>query len=740
MSAHPIRETDHSTGDELVLEHEASLPEAFDASAWRETVQEETPAEPGARKLLGTTLAILGILWLGFVAWLAGTSGEFSPATIAQWVAVASGPLALLALGWIMFGRTRRRESEAFTRSVISMKGEARALEVQLLALTKAIAAGKAELTTMMSEVDRTSTERAEKLGALATSMASDAQTITTQGAKLDQAAASARGNLDAIIEGMPEAESRAISLAERLEQAGTSTEGQLDTLLARIEAIGSAGAEAEARVRSASESLEGRLDALQNAGGSVEMLMATSADALEDIRNGIDTQAAAVAALVNQARAGLERTGSEATDQLESQIAASDTALSALTQRIKEQDEAGRRMLGDLEQGLASLDANYARFADNGDQRAVAITEALRTVRERLNDIAGDHVAQSDALEGLSQRTSQVKSQVDALASQIQDRLITSIHDAEKGAGRLLAASEAARPMADAVREATESAAQRIESSAETINRTRAALADLDEGVTGSEARLSELRELVAATRKDADNLTGETAPALVDALVRVREAASKAGERAREAIAKAIPDSAQQLSDATTKALQDAFETQIRQQLAEVDAQAARAIESARTASDRLSAQMISIGQTASALEEHMTTIEKQQDAGEDFGRRVSTLMESMNSAAIDVGKILAEDVDEKSWNAYLKGERGVFTRRAVRLISNADAKAIGAHYEDDPEFRDGANRYIHDFEAMLRRLLAERDGDMIAVTLMSSDMGKLYAALAQAVERKL
>ena len=37
------------------------------------------------------------------------------------------------------------------------------------------------------------------------------------------------------------------------------------------------------------------------------------------------------------------------------------------------------------------------------------------------------------------------------------------------------------------------------------------------------------------------------------------------------------------------------------------------------------------------------------------------------------------------------------------------------------------------------MLRRVLAERDGGMIAVTLMSSDMGKLYAALAQAVDKR-
>ena len=37
------------------------------------------------------------------------------------------------------------------------------------------------------------------------------------------------------------------------------------------------------------------------------------------------------------------------------------------------------------------------------------------------------------------------------------------------------------------------------------------------------------------------------------------------------------------------------------------------------------------------------------------------------------------------------------------------------------------------------MLRRVLAERDGGMMAVTLMSADMGKLYAALAQGIERR-
>ena len=56
----------------------------------------------------------------------------------------------------------------------------------------------------------------------------------------------------------------------------------------------------------------------------------------------------------------------------------------------------------------------------------------------------------------------------------------------------------------------------------------------------------------------------------------------------------------------------------------------------------------------------------------------------------------------------------------------------------YEEDGDFRETVNRYIHDFEAMLRSVLSTRDGHALAVTLLSSDMGKLYVALAQAIER--
>ena len=77
-------------------------------------------------------------------------------------------------------------------------------------------------------------------------------------------------------------------------------------------------------------------------------------------------------------------------------------------------------------------------------------------------------------------------------------------------------------------------------------------------------------------------------------------------------------------------------------------------------------------------------------------------------------------------------------MFTRRAVRLLDSGEAREIQRNYEEEPDFRDQVNRYIHDFETMLRRVLADRDGATLGVTLLSSDMGKLFVALSQGVEK--
>src|SRR3546814_11349161 len=100
-----------------------------------------------------------------------------------------------------------------------------------------------------------------------------------------------------------------------------------------------------------------------------------------------------------------------------------------------------------------------------------------------------------------------------------------------------------------------------------------------------------------------------------------------------------------------------------------------------------------------------------------------------------AMDCTLLLLTGVSDTAWDAELKCVRGIFTRRAERLIEAAEMREISTQYQQDELFRDHVNHYVHDFEFMLRSLLSTRDGNVLGVTVLSSDVGKLYVALAQA-----
>src|SRR5438270_10705807 len=124
------------------------VPPAFDEEQWQEQTAEDRGT--GGRQVLGIALAIVSALWLAYAAWSAGRTLAGQPLSsplIAQWIAVAAGPLALMGLAWLMFGRTRRKEAERFTRSVITMRSEARSVEALLEVLSQRIHDSRTELT-----------------------------------------------------------------------------------------------------------------------------------------------------------------------------------------------------------------------------------------------------------------------------------------------------------------------------------------------------------------------------------------------------------------------------------------------------------------------------------------------------------------------------------------------------------------------------------------------------------------
>src|SRR3546814_18972443 len=70
-------------------------------------------------------------------------------------------------------------------------------------------------------------------------------------------------------------------------------------------------------------------------------------------------------------------------------------------------------------------------------------------------------------------------------------------------------------------------------------------------------------------------------------------------------EAISAVIPESAAALGDASRKAVGEAIGTEVRQQMSELGEVAERAVEAARHASERLTRQVLTIGESAAAVE---------------------------------------------------------------------------------------------------------------------------------------
>nr|WP_294846336.1 hypothetical protein [uncultured Sphingomonas sp.] len=768
MSTNPYRSTsdpvDYVDFDALPAESaESSASAQFDQVSWSAAQDEDVRATRGGRIVLGWGLALLAALWIGYSGWSAGralAAESLNSPAIAQWIAILTGPLALLGLVWIMFGRTRRKEAERFNRTVVAMRTEAQSLQDVLGVLSRQIDENHKALGVMAGDLMGLGDQAASRLGAVTNELNAGSAKLAEHGAALDRAAESARTDIGVLLADLPQAEATALRMAEALREAGRDASEQAATFETRVASLAERAQSADQIVANASQRLLERLREVETAGSSasarisdagnetgatVDALLTRAADALSEIRNGIDAQSAAVTALLASSEAGIGRAGQDAAQALGDHLGAASQSIDVISAKIAEQERSTQRIIADLDVGMAALDDRFLDLARSGDERAAHVQTALGRLREELEGLSSATSAHDNNIEGLSQRTAALRDGIEGLSLTLQSELAGHLDTAEAGAARLLSAAEAARPHVEAMRDASSEATARIEHGAAQVAEQQAQLAQLmtsvDLGVTQAESRLAELGAAIVSAHDEAGRLSAETAPALVAALLQVRETAGHAADRAREAIAKVIPESAEGLSQATRAALEKAVTESVRDKLAELDGIATRAVENAREASSRLTEQMLSIGQSAAALEAHIERNREAQrkDSGEEFARQVSLLMDSMNSASIDVQKILSDEVDEKAWNSYLKGNRGVFTRRAARLLSGGETRDIAAHYESDVEFQQSVNRYVHDFEAMLRRVLGERDGGMIAVTLMSSDMGKLYAALAPVIDRK-
>lgn len=740
--------------------------ELIDINAYEEAydVDDDIPEResPWQRKLALGAALMLGLGWIGAVGIDRYTTLGGAPLTLSfiiDAVVSASAPLALILVGWIVMQRSSHAEQHRFSSMVESLRREEERLGSTLSLVSARLKTSRSEMSEQNDALSRIGEGTSERLKATTEVIQAEIETIARNMQILKSSAAAARGDLAILLANLPKAQIQTRQMVAALQTAGLTAHEQAGSLDAQLAVLTARGREADEIAGNAAQKLAAHLSRMegvsevagarleQAAGqmtGAVDQALERAAEALQTARQGMEAQGAAMIAMVEQNQAAMAKTGAESTDAIAERISRIAAQVDQVAKTFAAQDEASERLIIRLNNDLSTVEAKFSEFDTRGIERTERLGSAIGALRNHAEDLTSALASGGDTANSLVDRVASLMTALDAASNEIDQTLPAAYARLEEKARQSMVAVSAATPVVAEITTAAINALDKLSEANAIVTRQRH---DLESMAALSSDQLAKSRETaealsatIAATTADAERLATQAGPQLVESLLSVRETAAQATAHVRSAFADIIPQSARSLGDMSKDALSTALTEQVEAQMSAIAETTANAVASAQKATDRLMRQMLTISETSAALEARIADAKEEFESADhaNFARRVALLVESLNSTAIDVTKILSNEVTDTAWASYLRGDRGIFTRRAVKLLDTAEAREIARHYEAEPEFREQVNRYIHDFEAMLRNVLATRDGTPLSVTLLSSDTGKLYVALAQAIER--
>lgn len=365
---------------------------------------------------------------------------------------------------------------------------------------------------------------------------------------------------------------------------------------------------------------------------------------------------------------------------------------LEEINARMEQHDNAGRHLLQNLEQDLAkaeeSIGAHVQKLTDISQNVSYVLDHMVSNTKTQSTELGA---AAKSALAGLGQSGA-------ALDAQIRQLQALSISGAEE----IRQAVQSLKDETIAAAAETGDVAARL---SETENLLRQSHAD---AITKHDATIDRLTGISQSIREQ----TGSMIDAAAAAEAQIKEIGSMMVANARE-VQSATSEAAIAASNAD-----NAFTRQsgtLKRAAQEIEKSAAAILSRTGQMEDRMTAK-----------------------AQDEFAKNSSFMIEALSSQAIDLNRVLETDVPDDIWQKYLKGDRSIFARRTVRLGNRQTRNLIAAKYAENAEFRGHAQQYLKDFEQMMSQAIAADPRGALSVTLISSDVGKLYVLLAQSLNR--
>jgi hypothetical protein len=727
-----------------------------------ELIAPEWTQEPeGSRMpvIIGVALLLVALIWVGGMLWWARDVLPRSPLDVAEFVAALLVPPLLAAVLWQLLLRTSRAEARRFGATARAMRAESDRLEASVGALAQRIEANRRALVEQAQSLVSIGDMTAERMNGIAGELSAEARILDTIGGSLAQSAARASESLATVFEALPKAQAETVGLTQALTAAGYAAGEQTAALDAQLSALAERGRDAEEVASGAAARLASQVAAIEassTAGaarlesaageisGAVDTALDRAATAIDEARRGIAAHGEAMLAMLTASQAALDKAGREGTEAIAMRLADVEGAVERLGTALAQESARSDTLFAGLNTGIERTSGQFAALHGQGMEQTQALSAAISALAGSTTAMTETMRIGETAARTLIATAEDLLTALDASAREIDETLPDALERLESRIGASRTMVSAAKPELLALVSAAESTHDAVDAVAGLVTAEREKLAqitsDLNAALDAGHDKAATMDELVATAIANTRRFAEDAAPGLVTALARIRETAEQSAERAREVLTSVVPEASAEIEAASTEAVRRAFARALPQPIEALSQASERAVVAASRASERLATQIMAIAESTAELEKRIDEerAAREENNRDNFARRMSLLVEALNSASIDIAKAFDAEITDSAWAAYLKGDRGVFTRRAVRLLDGSDAREIARLHEDDPAFREHVNRYIHDFEAMLRQVLAMRDGSPLGVTLLSSDMGKLYVALAQAIER--
>ena len=710
----------------------------------------EAPPRRLSAVLVPTLLIIALVAWSGFFVWTfsaeisRGIADDRIIALITSW----SVPALLLGVIWLLLLRNSRAEAARFGETGRLLRLESEALEVRMRTVNEEIALAREFLAHNSRELEAVGRQAASHLVDAAEQLGAALADSDAKAKTLEAVSNAATSNLEQLRKQLPVVTSAAKDVTNQIGSAGNNAQVQVKSLIASLQHVGDAGK----AVREYLDGIEiracevgGRLDeTVKNSA----LLMAESTTLAENRTVEMASVMAAatqkLTANVMAASNDVDRVVNQSSGELVSSLGLLRGGIADLSENAEAED---RRIADIMHRISVHIEDSAARIsqvdAAATDQTA-KLAFAVSALGESTREVGVALISNQGVTDQLLKRSDRLLADLARASTEIERSLPGAMARMDERFAQSTSQLAAASVSAEALDIHSDNILVKLTSLENSIGLQRDSLALLmsesDQHFAARHEQADALATTLNHTRDLVEELSETANGKLVNSLLLVRETTRQAAESSRKILDEELATVAERLSDQNKQLIASAIDDQVATLNETMQASIDRNLALSETATERMAEQLTQLNEMAGNLEKRLSDTRDGFEGADDssFARRMVVLTESLNSTSIDVAKILSNDVADTAWAAYLKGDRGIFTRRAVRLLDVGEVREIAAHYGNDGEFREHVNRYIHDFEAMMRVLLSTRDGNAIGVTLLSSDIGKLYVALAQAIER--